>query len=119
MSQHLTIEQVAAISWDLMKPDDDPLFHICSIDHQQKLVYHAQNVKSSGIANDEFERQVKEVLADPERERLRLADKWAVPKEEVQGEIEMIAVSPQDFEIKHPENIKTNPAKPKTKKAEK
>lgn len=60
-----TIEQAAALAWDLMKPDDDPHFSGCAKDHQEKLVYHAQSVAASGIANDDFERKVKDVLANP------------------------------------------------------
>ena len=61
-----TIEQVAAIAWDLVKPDDDPLFSGCHRDHQEKLIYHARDVQRTGIVGDDFERKVAEVLTSPE-----------------------------------------------------
>jgi len=61
-----TIEQIAALSWDLMKPDDDPMFSGCHKDHQEKLIYHARDVQKTGIAGDDFERKVAEVMANPE-----------------------------------------------------
>lgn len=93
--QPLTIEQVAALAWDLVKSDDDPLFQLCSTDHCSKLVYHAQSVKATGIASDDFERKVKDVLADPDAARLVLAEKWGKMEKAEAVDLQPLANEPE------------------------
>jgi len=75
-----TIEQAAALAWDLVKADTDPPFSHCLLDHQQKLIYHAQDVQRGGPADDGFERKVKEVLAHPERAIADIKAKLGLPE---------------------------------------
>lgn len=57
-----TIEQVAAIAWDLLRDDDDPMFSHSLKDHQESCVYAAETVASSGIGETPYEKQVLRVL---------------------------------------------------------
>lgn len=57
-----TIEQVAAIAWDLLRDDDDPMFSNTLKDHQESCVYAAETVASSGIGETPYEKQVLRVL---------------------------------------------------------
>lgn len=80
-----TIEQIAAMAWDLVKADDDPPFSNCLLDHQQKLIYHARDVQRTGRADDVFEAKVAEILDDPAaaiaalKTKLGLAEAEALP----------------------------------------
>lgn len=80
-----TIEQVAAIAWDLVKPDDDPLFSGCHRDHQEKLIYHARDVQRTGIVGDDFERKVAEVLANPEAAIEAIKAKYEIAEGAIAG----------------------------------
>ena len=75
-----TIEQAAALAWDLVKDDDDPLFQDCQIDHRNTLVYLAQNVKATGLAATPFEQKVKAVLLDPEQAIAEIKAKLGLPQ---------------------------------------
>lgn len=75
-----TIEQAAALAWDLTKADTDPPFSDCLLDHQQKLIYHAQDVQRGGPADDGFERKVREVLANPEQAIADIKAKLGLPE---------------------------------------
>ena len=57
-----TIEQVAAIAWDLLRDDGDPMFSHSLKDHQESCVYAAETVASSGIGETPYEKQVLRVL---------------------------------------------------------
>ena len=76
-----TIEQAAALAWDLVKAETDPPFSSCLLDHQQKLIYHAQNVQRGGPADDAFELKVREVLADPKAAIVAIKEKLGLPAE--------------------------------------
>jgi hypothetical protein len=75
-----TIEQAAALAWDLVKADADPPFSHCLLDHQQKLIYHAQDVQRGGPVSDDFERKVKDVLANPEQAIAEIKAKLGLPQ---------------------------------------
>ena len=96
-----TIEQVAAMAWDLVRADDDPPFSSCTIDHREKLIYHAQNVQKSDLASDAFEQKVKDVLANPGAAIAELKARAVVP---------VVAEPEPDAP---PTNPLTEPAKPK------
>lgn len=80
MKQQPTIEQAAAIAWDLIRADSDPTFDGCMKDHQDKLTYHARDVQKTGTANDDFERKVKEVLAKPDEAIAAIKARYALPE---------------------------------------
>jgi hypothetical protein len=80
-----TIEQVAAIAWDLVKSDDDPMFSACHREHQDKLTYHARDVQKTGITGDDFERKVAEVLASPGAAIEAIKAKFAPPVDPANG----------------------------------
>ncbi len=107
----LTIEQVAALAWNLTKDDADPLFHLCQKTHQDKLVYHAQDVQRGGPADDAFEAKVKDVLANPDAARLEMAEKLYPTPIEITPETTVENVS---LDIQPPQKSKA--ATPKTKK---
>lgn len=99
-----TIEQVAAMAWDLMKPDDDPMFSGCHQDHQSKLIYHAQDVQKTGVADDPFEKMVAAVLADTSGAIAALKAKYAEPVE----------ITPENTVVNlSPDTAPPEPAKPK------
>ena len=104
-----SIEQVAAIAWNWSKAGDDPPFHLCTQDHREKLIYHAQNVAKGGAATTPFDKAVWDVLTNPAKVAAELAPKPEPKPIEIAPETTVIAVSP---DIAPPE-----PAKPtKTKK---
>lgn len=109
----MTIEQVAALAWGAVKDQDDPVFHLCHVDHRNKLTYHAQSVRDSGIAGDAFEAKVKEVLAEP-AERLHPAPI------QITDETTVASVSPDITEPEpaddHKQKRTTKAAKALTKK---
>lgn len=75
-----TIEQVAAIAWDLVRDDADPLFEGCTVDHRSTLIYLAQNVASSGLAQTGFEQKAREVLGDPVAALAAIQARYGAPE---------------------------------------
>lgn len=115
-----TIEQAAAMAWDLVRADNDPPFSSCTIDHREKLIYHAQNVQKSGLASDVFEQKVKDVLANPGAAIAELKARAAVPTitDEAFNFVKGILQRSGAIEITPepdapPTNPLTEPAKPK------
>jgi len=77
-----TIEQVAAIAWDLIRSDTDPVFDSCQIDHKDKLFYHARDVQKTGKVDDDFERKVREVLSNPAAAITAIKARYMLPEPE-------------------------------------
>lgn len=99
-----SIEQVAVIAWNWSKAGDDPPFHLCTQDHREKLVYHAQGVAKGGAVTTPFDKAVRDVLTNPAKVAAELAPKPI----EITPETTVIAVSP---DIAPPEPAKPTKAK--------
>jgi len=89
-----TIEQVAAMAWDVSKEPADPPFHLCQVDHRERLVYLAQNVAQSGVAESPFEQQVKATLRNPDETLAELRAKYEPVAEPEVVEPEPVAEVP-------------------------
>ena len=109
-----TIEQAAAMAWDLIRADNDPPFSSCTIDHREKLIYHAQNVQKSGLASDAFEQKVKDVLANPGAAIAALKAMQKALEAEFDAAVKAVGFSSTTPEPDAPPtNPLTEPAKPK------
>ena len=86
-----TIEQVAAIAWDLLRDDDDPMFSHSLKDHQESCVYAAETVASSGIGETPYEKQVLRVLHNLEAALADVKARYEAPATAPVPEIEVEA----------------------------
>lgn len=58
-------EDVAEAAWAAIKDENAPEWGLTPLSHREVLLYKAQSVKRSGVADDEFEKKVAELLRKP------------------------------------------------------
>lgn len=51
-----------AEAWAQIKGEHDPIFSACHVDHQSKLIYHAESVLEKGPSDDAFEQAFHKLL---------------------------------------------------------
>lgn len=64
MSVH--INDIAALAWNATKPEEDPEFNGCILDHRLNLITRAKSVQEHGLVEpvQDFEKKVAELLKD-------------------------------------------------------
>lgn len=66
-------EDIAEAAWNATKSEADPEWGLTAATHREKLLYKAQSVKRSGVADDDFERKVAELLKPPKAKAAAVA----------------------------------------------
>lgn len=86
-------EDIAEAAWNDTKSTEDPEWGLTPATHRDKFLYKAQSVKRSGVADDDFERKVAELLKPPKAQ----AAAMPIPMEPEKVESPTQGKLPEDF----------------------